>query len=158
MNSSNEMKQDLNNSWMLVKSHYNQNPQAVHWAAGVGAVTTMSTGFLSWLVGRPLPKVAKLAVFGLTFVSNLASLSMKDVSKEELIKVAVNGKKIIDDTKAAMTSGLVELYVSIVDTQLKAAEEAQPADLNSEGAALLPLKEQCQTETLGESENSADNN
>ena len=78
-------------------SFYNQNPQKAHFAAGVGLGTTVTTSVLARVTSAPLPKTAKLAIFGLTFASNLASLNMKNVSLGELAKVMMIGKDIVNN-------------------------------------------------------------
>lgn len=79
------------------QSFYNQNPQKVHFAAGAGVVATFTTSVLARVAKAPLPKTAKLTIFGLTFVSNLGSLNMKDASLGELTKVIMIGKNIVDN-------------------------------------------------------------
>ena len=95
-------------------SFYNQNPQKAHFAAGVGLGATVTTSVLARVTSAPLPKTAKLAIFGLTFASNLASLNMKDASLGELAKVMMIGKNIVDNIIADAKNAASECYTYIM--------------------------------------------
>lgn len=112
MNSSNSTHYFAN-----VKSYYDQNPNKAHMAAGFAAVTTGATSMVSWLGGRPMPKIAKVTVLGLTFISNLAALNMQNPSMKELAKVALTGKNIVDDTIEAVKAIMSELYDYVVEEE-----------------------------------------
>lgn len=100
------------------KSFYNQNPHKVQFAAGVGVTTTVAASVLARVTSAPLPKTAKLTIFGLTFVSNLTSLNMKDASLGELAKVMMIGKNIFNNIIADVKNVAFECYQYIGEDQI----------------------------------------
>lgn len=114
-----------------IKGYYDQNPSKAHTAAGFAAVTTGATSMAAWIGGRPMPKIAKITVLGLTFTFNIAAMNMRDASVKELAKVALIGKNIIDDTVAAAKNALGEWYANATkEDQSKATENPTKINLN----------------------------
>jgi hypothetical protein len=122
------------------QSFYNQNPQKVHFAAGVGLGTTVTTSVLARVTSAPLPKTAKLAIFGLTFASNLASLNMKDASLGELGKVMMIGKQIVNSAITDVKHAASECYKKIGEALQTEANEVKADAAQTTSADIEVLK------------------
>lgn len=136
-----------------IKGYYDQNPSKAHTAAGFAAVTTGATSMAAWVGGRPMPKIAKITVLGLTFTFNIAAMNMRDASVKELAKVALIGKNIIDDTVAAAKNALGEWYANATkEEQSKTTENPTKINLKMPVAkvevasAPIPVVEKTPTE------------
>lgn len=116
---------NFSNHFVHTQSFYNQNPQKVHFAAGVGVGTTVTTSVLARVTSSSLPKTAKLAIFGLTFASNLASLNMKDASLGELAKVMMIGKQIVNSAITDVKHAASECYKKIGEALQTEANEVK---------------------------------
>ncbi len=117
---------------------YNQNPHKVQFAAGVSVTTTVAASVLARVTSAPLPKTAKLTIFGLTFVSNLASLNMKDASLGELAKVMMVGKDIVNNVMADVKNVVSEYYGNIIKALQTEVDEVK-VDLTKPTPANMQL-------------------
>ncbi|MCP5369360.1 MAG: hypothetical protein H6909_01550 [Rickettsiaceae bacterium] len=95
MNSSEKYNYVDQQHFIYIKNTYNQNPQKAQFAAVTSAGITMGTSLIARWSGGCIPTTAKIAIFGLTAISNLVSLNMKEVSVAELKRVTTDGTKIL---------------------------------------------------------------